>query len=474
MVADLSASWTISTEWGDVNGMSAGDPTATSPLTAGAVEALARRRLVAVFGPAAGWQVELGPDATTTLEIGREPPSGLALTDDTASRRHVRVEHLPRYDCVQVTDLGSKNGTFVDGRRIEAAVLESGSVLRIGGHLFVLDEVRLPPGLSPELRVTPGPDVALARAWTELQITRAARATGAASAAATSVVIRGPTGAGKERLAAQLHRESGRPGAFVPVNCATLNRELLGSELFGHVKGAFSGAHDHRAGLIASADRGTLFLDEIAELPLDLQPSLLRVLQEGRLRAVGSDRETSVEVRVVSATHRDLEAECEAGRFREDLYARLAGLVVELPGVAHRQVEILPLLSRWVSAPPSLEAAEALLRYAWPRNIRELQAVANQIALFGAATIEIAHLPEALRAATSPRPRPSAPAAPAGPARSPSRAKPTRDELEASLRAHRGRVADVARGLALTRQSVYRLLDEYGLEASSYRRRRDA
>jgi len=434
--------------------------TATAPLERGGSAGEVVRRLVRVVGPgprsASPVTVDLPPDR---LVLGRDPDDrdGLALPDETASRRHAEIVHLSDYDCFRVRDLGSKNGTFVDGRPVEEAVLEADSVLRIGQHIFVLDQVTLPARFA----LDPPPEVSLARAWAELQIDRAA-------ASDLPVVVQGPTGAGKERLAERLHERSARRGPLVPVNCATLNRELLGSELFGHVKGAFSDARSDRSGLIASADGGTLFLDEIAELPLEQQPALLRVLQEKRLRPVGSDRELDVDVRVVAATHRDLEAASEAGAFRADLYGRLAGLVVALPGLAHRRVEILPLLH--ASAPQlklGLEAAEALLLHDWPRNVRELQALAHRFELFGEGTVELGLLPEPMRQARSPASRPSGSA----PRRPSHGEKPTAEALERLLREHRGRVADVARQLGLTRQSTYRLLSEHGLSAAAFRRK---
>jgi DNA-binding NtrC family response regulator len=243
----------------------------------------------------------------------------------------------------------------------------------------------------------------------------------------------------------------------VVVNCATLNRELLGSELFGHVKGAFSGAESSRNGLFLEASGGTLFLDEIAELPLDQQPALLRVLQEGRVRPVGSDRETPVDVRIVAATHQDLRSLDRDGRFRSDLYARLAGLTIELPGLAERRSEILPLFRGFFgpgSPPLSLKAAEVLLAYEWPRNIRELMHLAGQLALFGRLEkIERSALPKEMMES-----------APEG-----ERGAPSRERIEQLLAEHGGNVAEVARALGTHRQQVYRWLRQFKLDAKSFR-----
>src|SRR5262249_54893904 len=157
------------------------------------------------------------------------------------------------------------------------------------------------------------------------------------------MLIQGETGTGKEVLAQAIHGASGRSGAFVPVNCATLPADLAAAELFGHERGAFSGANNARPGLFRAANGGTLFLEEVGDLPLPLQPTLLRALQEGRVRPVGSEREVTVDVRVVAATHVDLERAVEAGGFRSDLLGRLAHVVTTLRPLRERRREILAL-----------------------------------------------------------------------------------------------------------------------------------
>lgn len=399
------------------------------------------------------------PLPETARVLGREPgPDGFRLDDDTASRCHAELVYLHTYDCFQIRDLGSKNGTFVDGRPVQQAVLEPDSVVRVGANLFVFEELRVPEAEA----VQPPPSVSLARAWAEHVIDRAAPST-------LPILIYGPTGAGKERLAHRSHEASGRTAEMVSINCAAIARELIGSELFGHVRGAFSEAKSDRKGLVASADGGTLFLDEIGELPLEQQATLLRVLQERRVRPLGSDREHAVDVRFVAATHQDLEAACRKQSFRSDLYARLAGIEVVLPGLAGRRVEILPLLREFApDTRPDLHAAERLLLYPWPRNVRELEHLAQRLVLFDARTFGPERLPEAMQARTSdgdegPPPPPQAPDTPAS--------RPTPERLQALLAEHQGRVAHVARALAVTRQSVYRLLEEYGLSAAEFRRR---
>jgi len=264
------------------------------------------RRLVRVFGPE-GLAPEVIDLTTERLLFGREASVGYVLHDTTASRRHAEIR-LDKNDRHELVDLESKNGSWVDGRRIQSMVLQPGAVLRLGDHLFVFEELRTPSGIA----LAPGPEVALSRAWAEHQVARAASSDHA-------LLIQGPTGAGKERLAQLYHEASGRQGRLVPVNCAGFSRELLGSELFGHVKGAFSGADADRPGLVVSADGGTLFLDEVADLPVDQQPALLRTLQERSVRAVGADQEMAVDLRIISATHKDLEEMAETGDFRADI-----------------------------------------------------------------------------------------------------------------------------------------------------------
>ncbi|MEE8487303.1 MAG: sigma-54 dependent transcriptional regulator [Gemmatimonadota bacterium] len=224
----------------------------------------------------------------------------------------------------------------------------------------------------------------------------------------TTVLITGDSGTGKELIARLIHDASGRPGAFVPVNCGAIPENLLESELFGHVKGSFTGATGDRIGLFEEADRGTLFLDEIGELPPQLQVKLLRALQEGEIRRVGESRSRKVDVRTLAATARDLEAETQSGDFRTDLYYRLNVLRVHLPPLRHRTDDI-PILARHflttyserlgVSVTAFEPAAMKMLQaYAWPGNVRELQNVVERVVvLSNGDKITDSELPEAIR-----------------------------------------------------------------------------
>jgi len=209
----------------------------------------------------------------------------------------------------------------------------------------------------------------------------------------STVLIKGETGTGKELVARALHELSGRDGSYVPVNCGAISADLIEGELFGHLKGAFTGAHQARNGLFRHADGGTLFLDEIGEMPLALQAKLLRVLEEKSYRPVGGNQEIAVNVRVIAATNRDLAAEVRAGRFRQDLYYRINVVDVRLPPLRERKNDI-PALTRYflhnLSAelgltPPDVDAGDLhqLIGYDWPGNIRELRNVIERALLLG-------------------------------------------------------------------------------------------
>jgi two-component system response regulator AtoC len=224
----------------------------------------------------------------------------------------------------------------------------------------------------------------------------------------TTALVTGESGTGKELIARLIHEASGRPGAFVPVNCGAIPENLLESELFGHVKGSFTGATADRTGLFEEADGGTLFLDEVGELPQSLQVKLLRALQEGEIRRVGESKPRQVDVRIVAATARDLEAEVQSGGFRSDLYYRINVVRIHLPPLRHRTDEI-PLLARHFLASynEALEmdlqgfdvaALKCMASYGWPGNVRELENVVERaMVLADGEMIEEEDLPEIVR-----------------------------------------------------------------------------
>ncbi|MEO7034108.1 MAG: sigma-54 dependent transcriptional regulator [Polyangiaceae bacterium] len=225
----------------------------------------------------------------------------------------------------------------------------------------------------------------------------------------SAVLLSGETGTGKGLIARAIHTQGARAGAsFVAINCAALPEPLLESELFGHVKGAFTGATANRAGLFSDADRGTLFLDEVGEMPLGLQAKLLHVLESGSVRPVGSNRELHIDVRIVAATHRDLHARVAAGSFREDLLYRLDVVSIEIPPLRHRPADIPTLLEHFLSRARlrhpdspvlgfSRAALTRLLDHRWPGNVRELEHVVERLVLLGrSSAVEIDDLPKTI------------------------------------------------------------------------------
>ncbi len=404
-------------------------------------------------------EVELGRGEGSTRE-GRSLRIG--LPDRWMSAAHARLRREGEGWLAE--DLGSTNGTFVNGEAMREREIADGDVLEMGHTQLIFRAWAGQDGL-------PAPALpALATHSAEL-----AEALASAPAIARSmlpVIIGGETGTGKEVLARALHRLSGRSGGFVAVNCAAIAATLLESELFGHRRGAFTGALENRPGLVRAAEGGTLFLDEIGDLPLPAQAALLRVIQEGEVLAVGSVEPVRVDVRVLAATHADLEDAVAMQRFRADLYARLAGFIVQLPPLRKRREDLGFLIASFLRkhggerATLAPEAGRALMRHRWPLNVRELeQCVASALALAGGGPIGLAHLPESVR-----RPVERAPAV-AG--LRPRKLTPEdlrqRDQLAALLREYRGNVAAVARAVGKARMQVHRWVKRFDLSLADYR-----
>ncbi len=328
------------------------------------------------------------------VRIGTAACCELRLVDPYASAKHAEVRREGEH--VVLRDNRSKNGTWIGEARIDTTLLVPGMAVRIGASWIELQGEA--EGEPPAPSIAP-PTAMLGRSPAFVRLERSLRRV---SAMRRPVLLRGETGSGKELAARYVHDVGPRAGApFVALNCATIVDTIAESELFGHVRGAFTGAVRPHTGAFVRADQGTLFLDEIGELPLPLQAKLLRVLESGRVQAVGGEAETAVDVRVICATHRDLERMVAERCFREDLFHRLSVLVVELPPLRERVEDIPLLLSRFVReaeaelgraivlAPGCLEAACA---HPWPGNIRALRNAVLRAATMGDGPLVAAQL----------------------------------------------------------------------------------
>ena len=368
-------------------------PPGESPTVARPVESTGSRLLVqrlrVVEGPDAGAAYPLDAHAPSRILLGTSPACSIRLTDPTVSRRHVALEPIGRR--YRLSDLGSTNGTFVDGVAVVEAFVCGGEVIRVGSSALRAEAE--PEGeLGDEAAPLPsamrfgrmlGASVAMRRLYPLCE--RVAKSQ-------VPVIIEGETGTGKEVLAESLHAISGRKGPFVVFDCTAVSPNLMEATLFGHEKGAFTGAVAAHVGLFEEADGGTLLIDEIGDLDFPLQAKLLRVIDRSELRRVGARRSMQVDVRVIAATRRDLDKAVAAGRFRDDLFHRLAVARVELPPLRERHGDVALLARQFVKemgGAADVLTPEVMARfsdYGWPGNVRELRnAVARIIALGDAA-----------------------------------------------------------------------------------------
>ena len=318
----------------------------------------------------------------TIVEVGTDPSCGLVLSDAAVSRKHLLVSVADGR--VVVKDLGSRNGTMFGGARVRELEVPVGAVLQLG-HSEIAIQARwyvreVAPSAARAFGDLYGESVAMREVFAILERAAATDAT---------VLVEGESGTGKELAARSIHAASARrSGPYVVFDGGSLPTDLAESELFGHKKGAFSGAVSDRAGAFQQADGGTLCLDELGELPLDMQPKLLRVLETSEVRPVGSDTPRRVNVRLVASTNRDLHAESKRGRFRSDLYYRLEVVRVRMPPLRQRPEDIPGLVTKILAGklPPGDKVGGSNLRklvgYAWPGNVRELRnALARAVTL---------------------------------------------------------------------------------------------
>ncbi|HZO13316.1 MAG TPA: sigma 54-interacting transcriptional regulator [Polyangiaceae bacterium] len=383
---------------------------------------------------------------------------GIELADSWLSTRHARFVGAGGGWFVE--DLDSKNGTLVGGVEQRRIALGDGDVIELGRTFFVYREV-------PATEAGVSTHAALATMSRSLgrdfaQLERIARTE-------VPVLVRGQTGTGKELVARAVHELSARKGRFVAVNCGALVESLAQSELFGYRRGAFSGALEDRAGLVRAAEAGTLFLDEIGDMPLPTQAVLLRVLQEREVKPLGATESTAVDVRVVSATHQDLEGMMERGSFRADLFARLSGFDLTLPPLAARREDIGLLVARMLERNGiaditiDAEAARALFLYAWPLNVREIEkAVARAVALRDGDRLGLEHLPPAVQRVGTEKPA-------SEPAALDDEDLEWRDRVIEALARHGGNVSAVARDLEKDRKQIHRWIQRFGIDLANFR-----
>lgn len=428
----------------------------------------ARYALVDTDEVTLGRGAEHGGARTTT----RARRLALELPGKEVSSRHARL--IRGDDGWRLEDLDSKNGTFVDEQRVEHRLLRDGDVFAVGRTFFrfraALASPAGPSDLDPQL-LAPLPE-GVRTLLPDLEDRHSAL--GRAAESNITMLLLGETGTGKERLARAIHQLSGRKGPFIAVNCGALPPNLVESTLFGHVKGAFSGAIRVQDGAFAAAEGGTLLLDEIGELPKPAQPALLRVLQERQITPVGSPQTRAVNVRVIAATHRPLSGLCETGEFREDLLARLEGYVHTLPALRER-IEDLGLLIKAILSEMSparrtslsMAAGWRLLGHSFHANVRELaQALARAVAVAKDAE---RLTPEDLQLKVRGPQRQTLPPSLMTPVSSLD-ADPFRSELVAHLERHRGNVTDVAGAIGRSRVQVYRWLVKYEIDPNAFRR----
>ena len=435
---------------------------ATIEVRAGAVHLPVQGFVLTVTdGPDAGLSFTPAREGTA---IGTGDSADLKLTDPTVSRFHCEVRAGD--GAVKVKDTGSRNGVFVDGVRVSEAWLHGGAVLTLGNtklsFALAKEPVKVAVSSRDRFGIMVGRSFAMRRAFSLLERAAASNAT---------VLLGGETGTGKEAAAESIHRESARrDGPFIVVDCGAIPGNLLESELFGHEKGAFTGADRARVGAFEEANGGTLFLDEIGELDPELQPKLLRVLEKKEVKPVGTSKYVPVDVRIIAATNRDLRAEVNAKTFRSDLFYRLAVVEVALPALRER-VEDLPLLVNAIldrlGATSPAEAAlvrtsdfqQTIARHSWPGNVRELRNYVERcLALAEQAPLDAQAIPDA-----------SAPIA----IDTKQTLKVARDRwtsvfekayLEKLLAEHGGNVSAASRAAGVDRIHFYRLLWRNGLK----------
>ncbi len=451
-------------EWYDSIIMTAkskkGKPTKRIPAQGGKEFPLRSGKLVVVSGTDLQKTFAIEGKEVT---IGSQGDNHCILTDPTVSRHHAVIEETE--EGYVLRDLGSTNGTYLNGILIKEAYLEYGSIIGLGNtrlQFVPLEErVEIPPSQEHYFGDVFGGSVEMKRIFTMLK---------KISPTDITVIIEGETGTGKELVARAIHSRSQRAkGPFVVIDCGSISRSLIESELFGHEKGAFTGATQVRRGAFEMANGGTIFIDEIGELGLEMQPKLLRVLEQREVRRVGGNEVFQVNVRVIAATNRDLASEVQKGRFREDLFYRISVVRIYLPPLREKGEDI-PLLAQQFArelsqqyrsggdVAVSAEALEILRHYHWPGNVRELKNVITRAMAMG--SDEVLQLRDFIMPLSS-KGRPQAPSLD-------SLIGKTLEEIEKAaimktLKAQGGNKSAAARVLGIAYSTLYEKMKKYGL-----------
>jgi DNA-binding NtrC family response regulator len=410
---------------------------------------------IAVFNRTHSWAAEVQDElgarrlmlAKPRIVVGSSPEADVVVADPTVSGKHLALSVAP--GGVAISDLGSKNGTFVGGARVKDARVDAGTTVLVGRSTLTLRAVR------PDEAADEESDPLAGVAGGSMAMRRIAARVRRFAANALPVLVTGETGTGKELIARALHTEGSRAaGPFVAINVASLPRELVESELFGHERGAFTGAVSRRLGAFAEADRGTLFLDEIGDLPLDAQPKLLRALDGYDVRRVGATGHGRIgDVRIVAATNRLLAKRVEDGEFRRDLFHRLSVFTLSLPALRERRGDIGPIARAILAGAPegltpralTPRALARLMAHEWPGNVRELRAVLYRAGDHarggGAKTIDVGDVEDALQGSEEAE-------------------KVALDEKDARalLAEHRGNVTQAARAAGMPRSTFRKRL----------------
>lgn len=362
------------------------------------VVSLRKCQLVAVDGPNRGKKITLNKNIT---KVGKRESNDFMVVDKTVSRNHFEIEYSS--DSFLLRDLGSTNGTYLNGSRVKEAYLSPGDVIKIGNtslEFVAFDEkVKIEPSDREEFGLMVGKSRKMRQIFSILEKISPSHAT---------VIVEGETGTGKDLVARAIHENSTRKDKpFVVFDCSSVAPNLIESELFGHEKGSFTGAVKSRRGAFEEANGGTIFLDEIGELISELQPKLLRALEQREIKRVGGNVQVKIDVRVICATNKNLRREVDEDRFREDLYYRLSVVKVSLPALRERPEDIPLLVERFLTtgsfnknpdgsmivSKVEDDALKTLTRYQWPGNVRELSNVVQRAVSFATeGTISKAHL----------------------------------------------------------------------------------